>query len=97
VRGREAVTVDFDEGGVSYVVKLTSGDTLVERGFDRDDDIRLESIDLQMTGDSVVFDSRGMGDLSGSVPPLGVASFAAGESVYDVSFNVMGASRLDAR
>jgi type II secretory pathway pseudopilin PulG len=97
VRGREAVIVDFDEAGMSYCIRLESGDTIVDRKFGRDDDIPLDLLNLQFTGDSLVFDTRGVGDLSGSAFPLGIASFAAGEAIYDVSFNVMGASRLDAR
>ena len=97
VRRREAVIVDFDEAGMSYFIRLESGDTLVEREFERDDDIPLDFLNLQLTGDSLVFDTRGVGDLSGSASSLGIASFAAGETIYDVSFNVMGASRLDAR
>ncbi len=97
VRGREAVIVDFDEAGMSYYIRLESGDTIVQREFGRDDDIPLDLLNLQLTGDSLVFDARGVGDLSGSVSPLGIASFAAGETIYDVSFNVMGASRVDAR
>ena len=97
VRGREVVIVDFDEAGVSYVIRLESGDTLLTREFGRDDDIRLDSVNLQFTGDSVAFDARGVGDLSGSLSLLGTASFAAGVSIYDVSFNVMGASKVDSR
>ena len=97
VRGREAVIVDFDEAGMSYCIRLESGDTIVEREFGRDDDIPLDLLNLQLTGDSLVFDARGVGDLSGSGSSLRIASFAAGETIYDVSFNVMGASRLDAR
>ena len=97
VRGREAVIVDFDEAGMSYCIRLESGDTIVERQFGRDDDIPLDLLNLQLTGDSLVFNARGVGDLSGSGSSLGIASFAAGETIYDVSFNVMGASRLDAR
>ena len=97
VRGREAVIVDFDEAGMSYCIRLESGDTIVDRKFGRDDDIPLDLLNLQLTGDSLVFDTRGVGDLSGSASSLGIASFAAGEAIYDVSFNVMGASRLDAR
>ena len=97
VRGREAVIVDFDENQGSYLVRSESGDTLVKREFDTDDDIPLDSLNLQLPGDSVVFDSRGVGDLSGAASTLGIASFAAGESVYDVSFNVIGALRLDPR
>ena len=97
VRGREAVIVDFDEAGMSYCIRLESGDTIVEREFGQDDDIPLDLLNLQLTGDSLVFDARGVGDLSGSGSSLGIASFAAGETIYDVSFNVMGASRVDAR
>lgn len=97
VRRREAVIVDFDEAGGSYLIRLESGDWIVRREFDQDDDIPLDSLNLHLAGDSLVFNSRGVGDLSGSGSSLGVASFAAGASVYDVFFNVMGASRLDSR
>jgi type II secretory pathway pseudopilin PulG len=97
VRGREVVIVDFDEAGGSYVIRLESGDTILRREFGRDDDISLDSLNLQLTGDSVAFDARGVGDLSGSASPLGTASFAAGANVYDVSFTIMGASKVDSR
>ena len=96
VRSRERVVVDFDVGSVSYVVRQ-AGDTLLWREFDRDDEISLDWLDLNLTGDSLVFDTRGVGDLSGAGASLGLASFAAGEAVYDVSFSVMGASKVDAR
>ena len=97
VRGRRPVGVFFNEAEGTYVVREESGDTIIKREFGRDDDIPLDSLNLQMTGDSVVFDARGVGDLSGSVSPLGTASFAAGVMVYDVFFNVMGASKVDSR
>ncbi len=97
VRGRKAVIVDFNEAGKSYLIRVESGDTLVKREFGRDDDIPLDGLNLQLTGDSLVFDTRGVGDLSGSATSLGLASFAAGATIYDVSFNVMGASKVDLR
>ena len=97
VRGREAVIVDFDEAGMSYCIRLESGDTILEREFGRDDEIPLDLLNLQLTGDSLVFNARGVGDLSGSGSSLGIASFAAGETIYDVSFNVMGASKVELR
>ena len=97
VRGREVVIVDFNEAGGSYLIRLESGDTLVEREFGRDDEIPLDSLNLQLTGDTVAFNARGVGDLSGSGSSLGTASFAAGVTVYDVFFNIMGASRIDSR
>ena len=96
VRGRKSVIVNFDLGSVSYVVRQ-AGDTLLRREFDRDDEIPLDWLDLNLTGDSLIFDSRGVGDLSGAGGSLGLASFAAGEAIYDVSFNVMGASKVDER
>ena len=33
VRGREAVIVDFDEAGMSYCIRLESGDTIVEESL----------------------------------------------------------------
>ncbi len=98
VRGREVVVVDFDEAGKSYLIRRQeSGDTLVKREFGQDDEIPLDFLNLQMSGDTVAFDARGVADLSGSGSSLGKASFAAGVTVYDVSFNVMGASRVDSR
>ena len=97
VRGRTSVVVFFNEAQGTYVVREASGDTIIKREFGRDDEIPLDSLNLQMTGDSVVFDARGVGDLSGSPSPLGTASFAAGAMVYDVFFNVMGASKVDSR
>ena len=76
VRGREVAIVDFDETGGRYFIRLESGDTLVERQFGRDDDIALDSINLQLTGDSVAFDARGVGDLSGSASALGLPVLA---------------------
>ena len=94
VRGREIVVVNFDEGALSYIVRLSSGDTLVNREFEAGQDIVLDVLDLQMSGDSLVFDTRGVVDLSGAGSSLGVARFTAGDMEYDVSFNSMGASRV---
>ena len=95
VRSRETVIVDFDESQVTYVLRFASGDTIVKRRFSDTDDIVLDSLNLQMNGDSLVFNSRGVADLSGAGSALGVARFVAGDTGYDVSFNGMGASKVD--
>ena len=97
IRSREPVVIDFDEVGVAYQMRFESGDTILTRRFSQGNEIFLSSVDLQMTGDSLVFDTRGVCDLSGAGSSLGVASFAAGEAVYDVSFNGMGASKVARR
>lgn len=97
VRSREAVIVAFDEADLGYLIRLESGDTLVSRAFGSTGDIRLDSLDLQLSGDSLVFDSRGVGDLSGAGSSVGVARFVAGATAYDVSFNGMGAGKVNRR
>ncbi len=97
VRSREAVVVDFNEAGLSYLIRWESGDTLVSRAFGLTDDISLDSLDLQLSGDSLVFDTRGVGDLSGAGSSVGLARFIAGATAYDVYFNAMGAAKVNRR
>lgn len=94
VRSREWVFVTFDEVALTYTVRTATGDTVVSRGFGGSSEVRLDSIDLEIIGDSVGFDAKGVADLSGAGGPLGFARFAAGGFVYLVSFNSMGASRV---
>lgn len=97
VRRRETVVVDFDEAQVTYLLRYASGDTILKRKFGESDEIWLDTVNLQLTGDSLAFSSRGVGDLSGAGSSLGVARFVAGDTGYEVSFNGMGASRVDKR
>jgi general secretion pathway protein H len=94
LRSRQRVVVDFDEAGLGYVVRVQAGDTLFDRAFDPDATVTLSGMDLQLTGDTVAFDRRGVADLSGAGGPLGRAVFTAGNVSYAVSFNSMGSSRV---
>ena len=94
VRSREWAVVQFDEAALSYTVRTAAGDEVVRRAFGDSSEVKLDSIDLQIVGDSVGFDGKGIADLSGAGGPLGFARFAAGGFVYQVSFNGMGASRV---
>lgn len=96
VRSRESVSVVFDETTPGYRIRTGGGEELVSRSFERGQDMVLSAVDLQFPGDSLVFDSRGIGDLSGISGALGRAVFEAGDVSYEVSFNSMGASRVDA-
>ena len=97
VRSRKRVAIEFDESQVSYLLRSESGDTIVRRQFSANNEIWLTSVDLQLPRDSLVFNTRGVGDLSGAGSSLGVASFTAGAAIYDVSFNGMGASKVEKR
>jgi type II secretory pathway pseudopilin PulG len=92
-RSRQMVTVDFDEGSLSYLVRVEAGDTLLRRFFDEDADFRLTALDLELTGDTVAFGSAGVADLNGAT--LGRAVFTLGNTSYAVSFNAMGSSRVE--
>ena len=96
VRSREAVVIRFLEASLRYEVETQGTATeLAGRRFGVDADIELTAVGLDMPGDSLVFDLRGIADLSGIVGPLGTATFSSGAVTYTVSFNSMGASKLE--
>ena len=91
-RSRQVVVVDFDETARNYVIRVAAGDTVVTRFFDADSDLTLTEVDLELGGDTVAFNSRGVADLSGAT--LGRAVFTLGETSFAVSFNALGSSRV---
>lgn len=96
VRARERVVIRFFESGLWYEVEMgTTGTTLATRRFGVNADIDLTGVTLGLPGDSLVFDTRGMADLGGAGGPLGEATFSSGAMTYTVSFNSMGASKLE--
>jgi prepilin-type N-terminal cleavage/methylation domain-containing protein len=95
-RGRQAVVIRFYESGRWYeVAEQATGIQVAVRRFGANADIGLSAITLDFTGDLVVFDSRGTADLSGAAGPLGTATFSSGAQRYTVSFNSMGASKIE--
>lgn len=93
LRSRQVVVLDFDETHLGYVVRVAAGDTLFNRTFGPDATLTLSGLDLQLSGDTLAFDRRGVADLSGAGGTLGRAIFTAGTRSYVVSFNSMGSSR----
>lgn len=94
VQARVPVIVRFDEAARSYRVVVETGRVLASRRYGGEGDVALGGIDLELPGDSLVFDGRGLADLSGVGGSLGTATFRAGSETYTVSFNSMGASRV---
>lgn len=96
VRTRQRVVIHFDETNRLYNVQNQDTTyTVVRRRFGTNADIDLTAIDLNTTGDSLVFSSRGIADLSGAGGTLGTATFTSGDVVYTVSFNSLGASKVE--
>ena len=96
LRSREPVVIRFFESTLWYEVTTVSSATqIVRRRFGGGADIDLTALTLNMAGDEVVFSARGIADLSGAGGPLGTASFSSGATTYTVSFNGMGASKIE--
>ena len=96
VRGRESVAIRFSESSRWYSIStLTTGKELVRRRFNVNADIGLSAIDLEVPGDSLLFTSRGI--LSSVGGQVGTATFSNGDDTYAVSFNIMGAAKVEQR
>ena len=91
IRNRTAVALVADEAAASYVVRDGSGTVYLNRAFDASSEMRLETLDVKLPGDSLAFDSRGM-----LVP--GSASVEVGRSggSREVDFNAIGRWRITA-
>ena len=96
VRGRKPVVIRFNESSRWYSIPtVTSGTELMRRRFNVNADLDLAAIDLEVPGDTLLFTSRGI--LSGVGGQLGTATFSTGAEVYAVSFNIMGAAKVERR
>ncbi len=97
VRGRASVVVRFHESTLRYELgPVGSADPWVSRSFGGAQGIDLSLVALDLAGDSLVFDRRGVADLSGAGGSLGRARFQAGPTTYTVRFNGLGAARVEA-
>ena len=96
IRSQEPVVIRFYESSLWYEVTVpSSGSEIARRRFGGGGEIELTGVALDTAGDSLVFDARGMADLSGAGGGLGTASFSSGAVTYTVSFNGMGVSKID--
>lgn len=100
-RERRSVAIVFDEAGLVYRIRTHedagggSGRVVRVRDFSTDGEIPLGAISLDLDGDSVAFDGRGVADISGAGGPVARARFEAGGGRYEVRFNTLGTARID--
>jgi len=96
VRSQEGVVIRFAEDSLSYEVETMSTSTLLaKRRFGTNADIELSAVTLDIKGDSLIFSSRGIADMGKKGGALGTATFSSGATTYTVSFNTMGASKVE--
>ncbi len=95
LRARQPVVIRFDVTDRWYSITMQqSGTELERRRFKTNADISLSAINLETKGDSLVFSSRGEASLKGGTGSVGTATFTSGDVTYTVSFNSMGASKV---
>lgn len=95
VQTRRRVVVRFSESDLEYEVENSDSRRLALRIFGEGGDLRLDSLDLGMPGDSLSINGRGVLDLSGLGETLGTAAFTSGTTTFRVSFNALGASKIE--
>lgn len=98
LRARSNVVIRFYESSRWYQVVIQStGTELARRRFGVSADVALSAIDLRFKGDTLVMNSRGVADLTGisGNGSLGEARFTAGATQYTVTFNSLGASKVE--
>ena len=96
VRSQEPVVVRFYEPGLWYEVRgQDSDEEIARRRFGASAELDLSGLALDLDGDSVVFDARGVASIGGGGGALATARFSSGPITYTVSFNGMGASTID--
>jgi len=96
IRSREAVVIRFNEANRWYqIVGVPSGTEFIRRRFSADGDLTLSAIDLRSRGDTLLFNRRGIANLSNSLGPAGEARFSSGATRYVVIFNSMGSSTVE--
>jgi type II secretion system protein H len=95
VRERRPVAIVFEEADLRYVIRTSEGRVIRVRDFSPAGEIRLGAISVELDGDSVAFNARGISDLAGAGGPLGRARFVAGGGRYEVEFNALGTSRIE--
>jgi prepilin-type N-terminal cleavage/methylation domain-containing protein len=89
IRNRASFSMVADESNRSYLIRNGAGTVFRRREFKDDTDLRLTSLDVMTTGDSVTFSSRG----------LATAAFVQVElqrrsETRRVQANVLGRSRV---
>lgn len=60
IRNRTSVALVADETDRSYVIRDPAGNVYLTRVFDAASEMRLDSLDVLLPGDSIPFNSRGM-------------------------------------
>jgi prepilin-type N-terminal cleavage/methylation domain-containing protein len=96
MRERRPVTLKAQESLRRYSIRSSMGDTLAYRNYDGDGEMELTQLQIDLPGDSLRFNGRGIANLGGGPGTLGTARFTAGAMIYTVRFNSTGTAEIQA-
>lgn len=91
IRGREPISLVATEAQRQYVIRDTAGNLFHRRDFGTGAEIRLTSIDVATTGDSLTFDSRGV-LVAGGAPQINAVRRSKTKTV---TLNALGRAQIN--
>ena len=91
IGSRQPVSLVVTASNLSYVVRDTAGTVIARRVFSAGSELMIESLRIDLPGDSVTFGPQGVATLTGV---LAEAVVGSPTREYVVRFNATGSSRI---
>lgn len=92
IRSREGVTIRFEEDSLLYRMESDNGSLIASGIFGSGGEFSLDSLELDVRGDTIRFSKDGVIDMDKLKLTLASALFSAGGITYEVQFNATGSS-----
>lgn len=92
LRSREGVTIRFEEDSILYRIESENGSLIASGIFGSGGEYSLDSLELDVLGDTIRFSKSGVIDMDALRLTLASALFSAGAFTYEVQFNATGSS-----
>ena len=93
-RSRAGVTLHFEEDSTLYRMVTDGGDTITARYFDGRGEFRVDSLELDLKGDTLRFEGTGAVDFATMRITVADAYFYSGDRTYRVRFNSTGSAEV---
>lgn len=97
VRERQSVSLCLQVDSMQYEISTAAGRRVATRQFGEGSPHRLSGMELNLAGECVTFDRRGLADLTGAPSPVGTLELRSNSATSIVTFNAMGVTRVEAQ
>lgn len=97
VRERQSVSLCLQVDSMQYQIITAAGRSVATRRFGEGSPHRLSGMALNLAGECVTFDRRGLADLTGAPSPVGTLELRSNSATSIVTFNAMGVTRVEAQ